>query len=56
MDQYHRPVLTAEEKFFDECNTGNGKFHCTLVVKLSLTFWLQYQLWFCSQNVMHCKP
>ncbi|KAG9308510.1 hypothetical protein JVU11DRAFT_11854 [Chiua virens] len=23
MDQYHRAVLAAEEKFFDECNTGN---------------------------------
>ena len=27
MDQYHRPVLTAEEKFFDQCNTENGKSH-----------------------------
>ena len=24
MDQYHRLVLTAEEKFFDKCDTGNG--------------------------------
>ncbi|KAG9314853.1 hypothetical protein JVU11DRAFT_3950 [Chiua virens] len=23
MDQYHRAVLAAEEKFFDECDTGN---------------------------------
>ncbi|KAG9310045.1 GTP-binding protein [Chiua virens] len=23
MDQYHRAVLASEEKFFDECNTGN---------------------------------
>jgi len=23
MDQYHRAVLSAEEKFFDECDTGN---------------------------------
>ena len=25
MDQYHRSVLSAEQKFFDECDTGNGK-------------------------------
>ena len=25
MDQYHRAVLSVEEKFFDECDTGNGK-------------------------------
>ena len=24
MDQYHRPVLTVEEMFFDQCDTGNG--------------------------------
>ena len=26
MDQYHRAVLSAEEKFFDECDTGKGEF------------------------------
>jgi len=25
MADYERPVLTAEEKFFKECNTGNGE-------------------------------
>ena len=24
MTDYERPILAAEEKFFDECNTGNG--------------------------------
>ena len=30
MTDYERPILAAEEKFFNECNTGNGKFliHC----------------------------
>jgi len=28
MADYERPILAAEEKFFNECNTGNGKpFH-----------------------------
>jgi len=22
---YERPILAAEEKFFNECNTGNGE-------------------------------
>jgi len=26
MADYERPILAAEEKFFNECNTGNGKF------------------------------
>ena len=25
MADYERPILAAEEKFFNECNTGNGK-------------------------------
>ncbi|KAG9314888.1 hypothetical protein JVU11DRAFT_3990 [Chiua virens] len=25
MDQIHRAILTAEETFFDECETGNGR-------------------------------
>lgn len=36
MDRYHRSILRAEEKFFDECDTGNGRSHYTMV-RLSLT-------------------
>ena len=25
MADYERPILAAEEKFFNECNTGNGR-------------------------------
>ena len=25
MADYERPILAAEEKFFNECNTGNGE-------------------------------
>ena len=25
MADYERPILAAEEKFFNECNTGHGK-------------------------------
>ena len=25
MADYERPILAAEERFFNECNTGNGK-------------------------------
>ena len=29
MADYERPILFAEDKFFDECNAGNGRlFHC----------------------------
>ena len=34
MTDYERPILAAEEKFFNECNTGNGRladyelYHC----------------------------
>ena len=27
MADYERPILAAEEKFFNECNTGSGKLH-----------------------------
>ena len=26
MTDYEQPILAAEEKFFNECNTENGKF------------------------------
>ena len=26
MTDYERPILAAEEKFFNECNTGDGEF------------------------------
>ena len=26
MTDYEQPIQAAEEKFFNECNTGNGKF------------------------------
>ena len=26
MTDYERPILAAEEKFFNECNTENGEF------------------------------
>ena len=52
MDQYHRAVLSAEEKFFDECDTGNGKIWFTMVY-ISIMIKLQSLLWLCSQSVMH---
>jgi len=31
MTDYERAIMAAEEKFFNECNTGTGKFwHCDL--------------------------
>ena len=36
MDQYHCAVLSAEEKFFDECDTGNGKI-CFTLLYISIT-------------------
>ena len=32
MADYERPILAAEEKFFQECNTGNGKFIVIVIV------------------------
>ena len=55
MDQYHRTVLSAEEKFFDECDTGNGKI-CFTMLYISMTIKLQSLLWLCSQSVMHYGP
>ena len=26
MTDHEQPILAAEEMFFNECNTGNGKF------------------------------
>ena len=52
MNQYHRAVLSAEEKFFDECDTGNGKIYFTMLY-ISITMRLQSLLWLCSQSVMH---
>ena len=36
MDQYRRAVLSVEEKFFDECDTGNGN-NCFIMLYISLT-------------------
>ena len=55
MDQYHHAVSSAEEKFFDECDTRNGKI-CTPMHYISITIKLQSLLWLCSQSVMHCEP
>ena len=52
MDQYHRTVVSAEEKFFDDCDTGNGKI-CFTMVYISITIRLQSLSWLCSQSVMH---
>ena len=32
MGDYERPILAAEEKFFQECNTGNGKLIVIVIV------------------------
>ena len=32
MADHERPILAAEEKFFKECNTGNGKFIVIAIV------------------------
>ena len=55
MDQYHRAVLSAEEKFFDGCDTGKGKV-CLTMLYISITITLQSLLWLCSQSVMHYGP
>ena len=47
MDQYHWPVLTVEERFFDQCDMGNG-ISLFAMVRLFLTVQLQCQLWFFS--------
>ena len=31
MTDYERPILAAEEKFFNGCNTGNGKFNVIVI-------------------------
>ena len=51
MDQYHRAVLSAEQKFFDECDTGNGNIYFAMVY-ITITFELQCLLWLCSPSVM----
>ena len=41
MTDYERPILAAEEKFFNECNTGNGK----LIVIIIAIVWFWYDWW-----------
>ena len=41
MTDYERPILAAEEKFFNECNTGNGKQQYYQWMSL----WLWYDCW-----------
>jgi len=46
MADYERPILAAEEKFFNECNTGNGKlpqpegYHCDSDMIVGKCLWL----------------
>ena len=39
MADYERPILAAEEKFFNECNTGNGKYLLAVDIMMVL-IWL----------------
>ena len=41
MDQYDNAVLSAEERFFDECDTGNGKI-CFSMLYSSITIRLHF--------------
>ena len=40
MADYERPILAAEEKFFNECNTGNGKFIVIAIAIVLILIWL----------------
>ena len=40
MADYERPILAAEEKFFNECNPGNGKQWYYQLISLQL--WYHY--------------
>ena len=41
MADYERPILAAEERFFNECNTGNGEQQYYQQISL----WLWYNCW-----------
>ena len=53
MNQYHRVVTSHEQKFSDECDTGNGKI-CFTMLYIVTMFELQCLLWLCSPCVMLC--
>ena len=54
MADYDRPILASEEKFFDECNTGNGRLlYCHSHGHNFDMIDVKYLLLLCWQRQMH---